>query len=147
MRARPTGKTARPAAGAPTIGSSDRGWRCAIGPRQPVLSNRRGGDAGRGGDASAARRLAFVSSAVFAWGFGFYAHGIYLVELQKAHGWSTGLISSVVTGHYVLGALAAGRSADFGPSRCSWAASPITGSSPLLLPSITAPWQLSRSTQ
>jgi hypothetical protein len=33
-------------------------------------------------------------SAVFAWGFGFYAHGIYLVELQKAHGWSTGLISS-----------------------------------------------------
>ena len=23
-------------------------------------------------------------SAVFAWGFGFYAHGIYLVELQRA---------------------------------------------------------------
>ena len=44
-------------------------------------------------------------SAVFAWGFGFYAHGIYLVELQKARGWSTGLISSIVTGHYVLGAL------------------------------------------
>ena len=58
-------------------------------------------------------------SAVFAWGFGFYAHGIYLVELQKAHGWSTGLISSVITGHYVLGALLLPRIADaigrFGP--------------------------------
>jgi hypothetical protein len=30
--------------------------------------------------------------------------GIYLVELQKARGWSTGLISPIVTGHYVLGA-------------------------------------------
>ena len=49
--------------------------------------------------------LACFLCAVFAWGFSFYAHGIYLVELQKARGWSTGLISSIVTGHYVLGAL------------------------------------------
>ena len=73
------------------------------------------------------RRMAVVFAcflrAVFAWGFGFYAHGIYLVELQKARGWSTGLISSIVTGHYVLGALLlpriAGRSAASGRARCS----------------------------
>jgi len=35
-------------------------------------------------------------SAVFTWGFGFYAHGIYLVELQKARGWSTGLIGDCI---------------------------------------------------
>ncbi|MFO1163322.1 MAG: MFS transporter [Reyranellaceae bacterium] len=85
-------------------------------------------------------------SAVFAWGFGFYAHGIYLVELQKAHGWSTSLISSVVTGHYVLGALllphiarAIGR---FGPCAVFLGGLSITGLALLLLPSITAPWQL-----
>ena len=43
--------------------------------------------------------------AVFSWGFGFYAHGIYLVELQRAHGWSTSLLSTVVTVHYIAGAL------------------------------------------
>lgn len=85
-------------------------------------------------------------SAVFAWGFGFYAHGIYLVELQKAHGWSTGLISSIVTGHYVLGALllpyiarAIGR---FGPRIVFLAGLAITAAALLALPSVTAPWQL-----
>jgi len=85
-------------------------------------------------------------SAVFAWGFGFYAHGIYLVELQKAHGWSTGLISSVITGHYVLGALLLPRIADaigrFGPRTVFLCGLAVTGGSLLLLPSITTPWQL-----
>ena len=85
-------------------------------------------------------------SAVFAWGFGFYAHGIYLVELQKVHGWSTGLISSVITGHYVLGALLLPRIADaigrFGPRTVFLCGLAVTGGSLLLLPSVTAPWQL-----
>jgi MFS family permease len=85
-------------------------------------------------------------SAVFAWGFGFYAHGIYLVELQKARGWSTGLISSVVTGHYVLGALLLPRIADaigrFGPRAVFLSGLGATGGALLLLPSVTAPWQL-----
>ena len=85
-------------------------------------------------------------SAVFAWGFGFYAHGIYLVELQKAHGWSTGLISSVITGHYVLGALLLPRIADaigrFGPRTVFLCGLAVTGGALLLLPSVTAPWQL-----
>ncbi len=85
-------------------------------------------------------------SAVFAWGFGFYAHGIYLVELQKARGWSTGLISSIVTGHYVLGALLLPRIAwaigRFGPSVVFLSGLAITAAALLALPSVTAPWQL-----
>lgn len=85
-------------------------------------------------------------SAVFAWGFGFYAHGIYLVELQKAHGWSTGLISSIVTGHYVLGALLLPRIAwaigRFGPRVVFLSGLAITAAALLALPSVTAPWQL-----
>lgn len=90
--------------------------------------------------------LACFLSAVFAWGFGFYAHGIYLVELQKARGWSTGLISSIVTGHYVLGALLLPRIARaigrFGPRAVFVAGLGTTTVSLLLLPSVEAPWQL-----
>ena len=85
-------------------------------------------------------------SAVFAWGFGFYAHGIYLVELQKARGWSTGLISSIVTGHYVLGALLLPRIAwaigRFGPRVVFLSGLAVTAVALLLLPSVEAPWQL-----
>lgn len=85
-------------------------------------------------------------SAVFAWGFGFYAHGIYLVELQKAHGWSTGFISSVVTAHYVLGAMLLPRIAEaigrLGPRTVFLGGLTVTATALLLLPSITAPWQL-----
>ena len=90
--------------------------------------------------------LACFLAAVFAWGFGFYAHGIYLVELQKARGWSTGLISSIVTGHYVLGALllprigrAIGR---FGPRAVFLCGLGATTGALLLMPSVREPWQL-----
>lgn len=96
----------------------------------------------------AAWRVVFACfvSAVFAWGFGFYAHGIYLVELQRAHGWSTGFISSVVTAHYVLGAFLLPRIAEaigrFGPRTVFLAGLSITTASLMLLPSVTEPWQL-----
>ena len=96
----------------------------------------------------AAWRVVFACfiAAVFAWGFGFYAHGIYLVELQKQHGWSTGLISSVVTGHYVLGALLLPRIAEaigrFGPRLVFLCGLGVTGFALLLLPSVQSPWQL-----
>jgi MFS family permease len=90
--------------------------------------------------------LACFLSAVFAWGFGFYAHGIYLVELQKERGWSTGLISSIVTAHYVLGALLLPRIAEaiarFGPRTVFLCGLAITAAALLLLPSVEAPWQL-----
>jgi MFS family permease len=102
-----------------------------------------------GADTSpAAWRVVFACflSAVFAWGFGFYAHGIYIVELQKEHGWSTGLISTMVTAHYVLGALLLPRIADaitrFGPRTVFLSGLGITAVALLLLPSVTAPWQL-----
>lgn len=102
-----------------------------------------------GADSSpAAWRVVFACflSAVFAWGFGFYAHGIYLVELQKAHGWSTGFISSVVTAHYVLGAMLLPRIAEaighLGPRTVFLGGLTVTATALLLLPSITAPWQL-----
>ena len=102
-----------------------------------------------GADTSpAAWRVVFACflSAVFAWGLGFYAHGIYIVELQKEHGWSTGLISTMVTAHYVLGALLLPRIADaitrFGPRAVFLCGLGITAAALLLLPSVTAPWQL-----
>lgn len=102
-----------------------------------------------GADSSpAAWRVVFACflSAVFAWGFGFYAHGIYIVELQKEHGWSTGLISTMVTAHYVLGALLLPRIADaitrFGPRAVFLSGLATTAVALLLLPSVTAPWQL-----
>lgn len=96
----------------------------------------------------AAWRVVFACflSAVFSWGFGFYAHGTYLVELQKAHGWSTGFISSVVTAHYVLGALLLPRIAEaigrFGPCAVFLSGLFITATALMILPSATEPWQL-----
>ncbi|MGH8431795.1 MAG: MFS transporter, partial [Solimonas sp.] len=90
--------------------------------------------------------LACFLTAVFAWGFGFYAHGIYLVELQKERGWSTGLISSIITGHYVLGALLLPRIAEaigrYGPCAVFLCGLAVTGAALLLLPAVIAPWQL-----
>ena len=96
----------------------------------------------------AAWRVVFACfvTAVFAWGFGFYAHGIYLVELQRARGWSTGFISSVVTAHYLLGALLLPRIADaiarFGPRTVFLAGLSTSAAALMLLPSVTEPWQL-----
>jgi MFS family permease len=90
--------------------------------------------------------LACFLTAVFAWGFSFYAHGIYLVELQKERGWSTGLISSMVTGHYVLGALLLPRIAEaigrFGPRVVFLCGLACTGGALMVMPSVREPWQL-----
>ncbi len=43
--------------------------------------------------------------ALASWGFGFYGHGIFLVELQKAHGWSATLTSSASTAYYFVSAI------------------------------------------
>jgi len=44
--------------------------------------------------------------ALYGWGFGFYGLSLYLVALQKIHGWSPATISAGVTFYYVLGAFA-----------------------------------------
>lgn len=43
--------------------------------------------------------------AVFAWGLGFYGHGIYLAELQRSKGWPTSLISTATTLYYLSGSI------------------------------------------
>jgi MFS family permease len=43
--------------------------------------------------------------AVVCWGFGFYGHAFYLVELQRIHGWPTALVSSATTAYYFTSAV------------------------------------------
>jgi MFS family permease len=42
--------------------------------------------------------------ALFGWGFGFYAPGIYLVTLEHRHGWSATEISFAITAYYLSSA-------------------------------------------
>lgn len=42
--------------------------------------------------------------ALYGWGLGFYGLSLYLVALQKAHGWSPATISSAITFYYIAGA-------------------------------------------
>jgi MFS family permease len=42
--------------------------------------------------------------ALYGWGLGFYGLSLYLVALQKAHGWSPATISSAISFYYVAGA-------------------------------------------
>lgn len=43
--------------------------------------------------------------ALYGWGLGFYGLSLYLVALQKAHGWSPATISSAITFYYIAGAV------------------------------------------
>ncbi|HYW61703.1 MAG TPA: MFS transporter [Bradyrhizobium sp.] len=51
--------------------------------------------------------LAAFLVAMFIFGFGLYGHAVYLAELQRLHGWSTGLISTASTLSFLLGSLLA----------------------------------------
>ena len=42
--------------------------------------------------------------ALYGWGLGFYGLSLYLVALQKAHGWSPATISSAISFYYIAGA-------------------------------------------
>jgi len=53
--------------------------------------------------------LACFVTAVFGWGFGSSGPSVYLAELQRAHGWSTGRIAAAITAYYLLGALCLAR--------------------------------------
>src|SRR3978361_1651800 len=51
--------------------------------------------------------LACFLVALFIFGFGLYGHAVYLAELRRLHGWSTGLISNASTLSFLLGSLLA----------------------------------------
>lgn len=84
--------------------------------------------------------------ALFAWGTGFYAHGIYLIEIQKHTGWSTSFIASVVTGHYLLSAVLLMGVADamerLGPRTVILCATALQALGLALLPLVEQRWQM-----
>jgi len=49
--------------------------------------------------------VACFATAIFGWGFGFSGISVYLAELQRLHGWSSGLIGSAITAYYLIGAV------------------------------------------
>lgn len=49
--------------------------------------------------------LACFATALFGWGFGFTGSSIYLADLHRLRGWSTGIIASAITAYYLLGAV------------------------------------------
>jgi MFS family permease len=84
--------------------------------------------------------------AVFCWGFGLYGHGVYLVELQRLHGWPASLISSAASAYYLLSAalvvFISDAVARLGPRRVVLTGAACMGTAVTLLAFITAPWQL-----
>jgi MFS family permease len=90
--------------------------------------------------------VACFFAAVCAWGFGFYGHAVFLAELQKRHGWSSGLISTATTAYYLLGAVLVAFVGDavawMGPKRFVLLGGLALGLSSAIIPFIVAPWQL-----
>jgi MFS family permease len=84
--------------------------------------------------------------ALFGWGFAFYGHAVYLAELQRQHGWPAGLIGGASSAFYIGGALLVAFVGDaiarFGPRRVVLTGVASMAVSTLLLPHVTAPWQL-----
>lgn len=90
--------------------------------------------------------VACFSLAICSWGFGFYGHAVFLSELQKQHGWSAGLISGATTVYYLVGGVLIAFVGDavnrFGPRRFVLMGMVALGLSAVVIPFITAPWQL-----
>ncbi len=84
--------------------------------------------------------------AMFTWGFTFYGHSIYLVELRQLHGWSTSLIAGASTVAYLLGSISVIAANDalerLGPRRFVLLGVITLAAATALLPFVSAPWQL-----
>jgi MFS family permease len=90
--------------------------------------------------------LACFLVALFIFGFGLYGHAVYLAELQRLHGWSTGLISNASTLSFLLGALLAAFTNDamvrIGAGRFLLCGILALAASTTLLAFAETPWQL-----
>jgi MFS family permease len=90
--------------------------------------------------------LACFLVALFIFGFGLYGHAVYLAELQRLHGWSTGLTSNASTLSFLLGSLLAAFTSDVmvrtGPGRFLLAGIFALAASTTLLAFAQTPWQL-----
>jgi len=84
--------------------------------------------------------------AVFCWGFGLYGHGVYLVELQRLHGWPVSLIASAASAYYLLSATLVIYIGDavarLGPRAVVLIGAVCMGSAVTLIGFIASPWQL-----
>ncbi len=90
--------------------------------------------------------LACFLVALFIFGFGLYGHAVYLAELQRLHGWSTGLISAASTMSFLLGSALAAFTHDvmarIGAGRMLLAGILALAGSTTLLAFAETPWQL-----
>jgi MFS family permease len=90
--------------------------------------------------------LACFLVALFIFGFGLYGHAVYLAELQRLHGWSTGLISTASTLSFLLGSLLAAFTNDavvrIGAGRLLLCGIFALAASTTLLAFVETPWQL-----
>jgi MFS family permease len=90
--------------------------------------------------------LACFLVALFIFGFGLYGHAVYLAELQRLHGWSTGLISNASTLSFLLGSLLAAFTGDvmvrIGTRRFLLCGLFALAASMTLLAFAETPWQL-----
>lgn len=90
--------------------------------------------------------LACFLVALFIFGFGLYGHAVYLAELQRLHGWSTGLISTASTLSFLLGSILAAFTNDamqrIGAGRLLLAGIFALAASTTLLAFVETLWQL-----
>ena len=84
--------------------------------------------------------------ALTSWGFGFYGHAIYLVELQKSHGWSATITSSASTAYYFVSAILVvyvnSAIAKTGPKTIALVGIVCMLASAVAVPWVNEPWQL-----
>jgi MFS family permease len=85
-------------------------------------------------------------AAIFAWGFGFYGHSVFLAELRRLHGWPASLISGATTLYYLLGAclviFVSDAIAKLGPRYLVLMGMASFAVAMTLLAFVTVPWQL-----
>jgi MFS family permease len=84
--------------------------------------------------------------ATFAWGLGFYGHGVYLAELQRTRGWPTSLISTATTLYYLssigLVIFVADIIKRFGPRQVLIGGAVCFSAAVAIIAKVDAPWQL-----
>jgi MFS family permease len=84
--------------------------------------------------------------AIFAWGLGFYGHGVYLAELQRTKGWPTSLISTATTLYYLssigLVIFVADIIKQFGPRQVLIGGAICFSAAVAMIARVDAPWQL-----
>jgi MFS family permease len=84
--------------------------------------------------------------ATFSWGLAFYSLGVYLVELNRRHGWPISFISFAFTAYYVAGGVLVTFVGDlfarFGPRRTVLAGVAALGGGVLAVATTGHPWQL-----